>query len=74
MSNYSTVGIKGTMKDLDVRGTISVFESPFGDWGVRMAYCVGADEGELAVWRIMIHRDEVEGEWYLIDDEFTPVN
>ena len=74
MNNYSTVGIKGTMKDLDVRGTTSVFESPFGDRGVRMACCVGADDCGLAVWRIMIHRDVVEGEWYLIDDEFTPVN
>ena len=54
----------------DVTGFIEVFEDPDRSIPIGTARCIGWDAAGSAVWRLVVHDDEAEGPWLIVDREF----
>jgi hypothetical protein len=53
-------------------GSIGVLEAPDNAMPIGMASCIGWDLDGLAVWRLTIGGQEIEGRFVIIDREFRP--
>ena len=68
---YADVGPEdGILMYGDVDGSIEVFEDPCRSISIGTARCIGWDAAGSAVWRLVVHDDEVPGPWLVVDREF----
>jgi len=68
---YCDVGPEyGLLMYRDVAGSIEVFENPDRSNPIGRARCVGWDAAGSAVWRLVVHDEECEGPWVIVDREF----
>jgi hypothetical protein len=54
----------------DVAASIEVFESPDRSIPIGAARCIGWDAAGSAVWKLVVHDDELDGAWLIVDREF----
>ena len=50
--------------------SIEVFEDPDRSIPIGTVRCIGWDAAGSAVWRLVVHDDEAEGPWLIVDREF----
>ena len=68
---YSNFGPgHGLVMYRDVAGSIEVFEDPDGSIPIGTARCIGWDAAGSAVWRLIVHDEEFEDPWVIVDREF----
>ena len=60
----------GILMHCDVTGSIEVFEDPDRAIPIGTARCIGWDAAGSAVWKLVVHDDEAEGPWLIVDREF----
>ena len=60
----------GILMYRDVAGSIEVFEDPDRAIPIGTARCIGWDAAGSAVWKLVVHDDEAEGPWLIVDREF----
>lgn len=61
---------KGKIRYGDAPGSISVLEAFDNLMPIGEAHCVTWDENGLAVWTLRIGKQEIPGQWVIIDREF----
>jgi hypothetical protein len=54
----------------DVATSIEVFEAPDRSIPIGTARCIGWDAAGSAVWKLVVHDDELDGPWLIVDREF----
>ena len=68
---YSDVGpVSGLVLYRDVAGSIEVFEDLDRSTPIGTARCIGWDAAGSAVWRLIVHEEESEDPWVIVDGEF----
>jgi hypothetical protein len=40
---------------------------------IGIAWEIGRSEGDLAVWRLLVHGADVPGRWVIVDRRFVPI-
>lgn len=54
----------------DVEGSIEVFGDPDHSRPIGQASCIGWDAAGSALWRLVVHDEELEGPWVIVEGEF----
>jgi hypothetical protein len=72
MPYFANIKQTGPLKYRDVPGSIGILESADNAMPIGQADCVTWDESGLAVWRLNIGGQPIEGRWIIVDREFRP--
>lgn len=73
MSTYfAHISQKSAIRYGDVPGSIGVLEAPDKFMPIGEASCRTHDENGLAVWTLRIGKEEIPGQWVIVDREFRP--
>jgi hypothetical protein len=70
---FANLSKRGPVKYRDVPGSIGVLGAPDEPMPIGQDSCFPWDEKSLAVWRLSIGGQEIEGLWVIIDREFRRV-
>ena len=63
---------RGPILHLDTAGAIGVTEAPGRRMPVGLALRTGWDAAGRALWRLVMHGENVPGCWLVVDREFQP--
>jgi hypothetical protein len=70
---YANITKLGPLKYRDVIGSIGILESLDNLMPIGQADCKTWDENGLAVWKLTVRGQPVEGRWIIVDREFKSV-
>jgi hypothetical protein len=73
MPYYALISRGGLVKRGSVPGIIGVLEWPDAFMLIGQANCFTWDADGVAMWRVIVHGQELPGEFVIIDREFRAV-
>jgi hypothetical protein len=69
---YAHISAAGPIRREQVPGSIGVLEAPDKPMPIGEASCVSLTTNGLALWRLVVHGQEVAGRWVIVDRQFIP--